>query len=88
MEMGTKLGAENTGCTCLKSQGGESCSGEMVGREKEEVNSCTVEQKEGGGRHSKVNDAGKDELEKKRKEQMYRGKMNFKRFFFWCTNED
>lgn len=65
---------------------GESYS-EVVGREKEEVNSCTVEQKEGGRSHSKVNDAGKDELEKKRKEQMHRGKMNFKRFFF-CTPED
>lgn len=52
-------------------------------REKEEVNSCTVEEKEGRRSHSKVNDAGKDETEKKRKEQMYRGKMNFKRFFFY-----
>lgn len=38
---------------------------EKVGREKEEVNSSTVEEKEGRKGHSKVNDAGKDETEKK-----------------------
>lgn len=43
---------------------------------------CTREEKEGRKRHSKVNDAGKDEIEKKRKEQVYRGKINFRRFFF------
>lgn len=49
-----------------------------MGRKKEEVNSCTMEEKEGKS-CSKVNDAGKDELE--RKERMYRGQMNFKGFF-------
>lgn len=53
-----------------------------MGKEKEEVNSCTREEKEGRKSHSKVNDAGKDEIEKKRKEQVYRGKMNFRRCFF------
>lgn len=54
-----------------------------MGREKGEVNSCTVGEKEGRRRHSKVNDVGKDETEKKRKEQIYRGKMDFKRFFLF-----
>lgn len=70
------------GCTWSKSQGRYSHAGEVVGKEKEEVNSCTREEKEGRKSHSKVNDAGKDEIEKKRKEQVYRGKMNFRRFFF------
>lgn len=42
----------------------------------------------GGERRGKVNDAGKDDLRKKRKKQMYRGKMNFKRFFFLYSYED
>lgn len=77
---GQKAGSREhwPGCTCSESQGGESHLGEGMGREKEEVNSCTIEEKKGRRSLSKVNEAGKDEIGKKRKQKMYRGKMNFK----------
>lgn len=48
MEVDSTLGAENAGLGCMqsRSQGGESHTRKVVGKEKQEINSCIMEEKE------------------------------------------